>query len=93
MSPRVLDPNIVSGKTNLGNNHHWKHNIQGLIRGETGRLGNSHAKCSTEDLCGNGEVKGNIHLPLYLLYVLHQRQPSFGREESLPDCGSFLEAQ
>ena len=39
------------------------------------------------------EIKSNAHLSLYFSHVLYPRQPTFGREEILPDRGSFLEAQ
>ena len=92
MSSRVLDPNIVFGEANSGYNYCPKHRLWRSIRRKIERLGFSYARCSTEGLCRNGEIKGHIHLPVHVSHVLHQRQSSSGREESHLDCRSFPKA-
>ena len=93
MGSRISHSNIVSRKANPSYNNCRKHHLWRPIRRKTGGLGISHEGCSPKDLCGNGDIKSNDHLALYFPHVLYPQQPTSKREESLPDRGSFLEAQ
>ena len=92
---RVLEffcPIVVPGKAHESNHNSGKHHLWSFIWGKASRLGSGSEGSSREATFRDGQVQGNIHLPLRLPFI-SSTQAVAPSGEGVPDQGSSPKAQ